>query len=40
MHFSSVVLPHPEGPTTQTNSRSPSEKETSPIAWVAFAPSP
>src|SRR5580704_5405625 len=32
MHFSSVVLPHPEGPTTVTNSRSATSKPTSPIA--------
>ena len=40
MHLSSVVLPQPDGPTTHTNSRSSSEKETSPIACVAFSPSP
>ena len=40
MHFSSVVLPQPDGPTTQTNSRSSSENETSPIARVAPSPSP
>ncbi len=38
MHFSSVVLPQPDGPTTQTNSPSSTENETSPIAWVAFSP--
>ena len=40
MHFSSVVLPQPDGPTTHTNSRSPSSKEMSPIACVAPSPSP
>jgi hypothetical protein len=40
MHLSSVVLPQPDGPTTQTNSRSPSSKETSPIACVARSPTP
>ena len=35
MHLSSVVLPQPDGPTTQTNSPSSTVKETSPIACVA-----
>src|SRR5918999_203829 len=39
-HFRSVVLPQPEGPTTQTNSRSSTPKETSPTAWVALTPEP
>ena len=38
MHLSSVVLPQPDGPTTQTNSPSATENETSPIACVAFSP--
>ena len=40
MHLSSVVLPQPDGPTTQTNSPSSIENETFPTAWVAFAPVP
>ena len=40
MHFSSVVLPQPDGPTTHTNSPSSIEKETFPTAWVALAPVP
>ena len=40
MHLSSVVLPQPEGPTTQTNSRSSTVNETFPIARVAFSPLP
>ena len=40
MHLSSVVLPQPEGPTTQTNSFSSIPKVMSPIAWVAVSPSP
>src|SRR6266545_6000001 len=39
-HFRSVVLPHPDGPTTQTNSRSSTVNETSAIAWVTLAPLP
>ena len=39
-HFSSVVFPQPDGPTTQTNSRSATEKETFAIALVAFGPLP
>jgi hypothetical protein len=39
-HFKRVVLPHPDGPTTQTNSRSATENDTSSIARVAFAPVP
>ena len=35
MHFSSVVLPQPDGPTTLTNSRSATVKSTSPIACVS-----
>ena len=40
MHLSSVVLPQPEGPTTQTNSFSSIPNVRSPIAWVASSPSP
>ena len=40
MHLSSVVLPQPDGPTTQTNSPSSIENETFPTAWVAVAPVP
>ena len=40
MTFSSVVFPQPDGPTTQTNSRSSTANETSPIACVAFSPLP
>ena len=40
MHLSSVVLPQPDGPTTQTNSRSSTVNETLPIARVAFSPLP
>src|SRR3954469_6713731 len=40
MHFSSVVLPQPEGPTTQTNSFSSIANEIEPIACVASPPSP
>ena len=36
MHLSSVVLPQPDGPTTQTNSPSSTVKVTSPTACVAF----
>ena len=32
MHLSSVVLPQPDGPTTQTNSPALTSNETSPIA--------
>ena len=32
MQRSSVVLPHPDGPTTHTNSPSATENDTSPIA--------
>ena len=32
MHFSSVVLPHPEGPTMQTSSPVPIVKLMSPMA--------
>src|SRR4029453_15798122 len=39
-HLSRVVLPQPDGPTTQTNSRSSTVNETSSIAWVAFGPLP
>src|SRR5918992_3418228 len=39
-HFRSVVLPQPEGPTTQTNSRSSTANDTSPTACVALAPEP
>ena len=40
MHLRSVVLPQPDGPTTQTNSLSSTENETSPIACVACSPVP
>src|SRR5919112_174049 len=40
MHFSSVVLPQPEGPTTHTNSPSSIPNEIEPIACVAPSPSP
>ena len=40
MHLSSVVLPQPDGPTTQTNSFSSIPKLIEPIAWVASSPSP
>jgi hypothetical protein len=33
-------LPPPDGPTTQTNSRSPTVNDTSSIALVAFSPVP
>jgi len=39
-HLRSVVLPQPEGPTTQTNSPSSTAKETSAIACVALSPVP
>src|SRR5207247_3053282 len=39
-HFSSVVLPQPDGPTTQTNSPSSTTNETSCTASVALAPVP
>ena len=39
-HLRSVVLPQPDGPTTQTNSPSSTENETSPIACVALSPVP
>src|SRR5215212_4303351 len=39
-HLSRVVFPQPDGPTTQTNSRSSTVKETLPMACVAFAPPP
>ena len=32
MHFRSVVLPHPDGPTMQTSSPAPMRKLMSPIA--------
>ena len=38
MHFSSVVLPAPEGPTMHTNSPFPTSKLTSAIASVAESP--
>jgi len=38
--LSNVVFPQPDGPTTQTNSRSSTAKETSAIACVAFGPLP
>ena len=40
MHFSSVVLPQPDGPTTHTNSLSATSNETSPIASTAASPEP
>src|SRR5215216_4826525 len=40
LHLSSVVLPQPDGPTTQTNSFSEIVKPTEAIAWVAPSPSP
>src|SRR5262245_35883040 len=40
MHFRSVVLPQPEGPTTQTSSFSATVNEMLRIASVAFAPDP
>ena len=40
MHLRSVVLPHPDGPTTHTNSRSSTVNEMSAIASVAFSPTP
>ena len=39
-HLSSVVLPQPDGPTTQTNSPSSTTNETSRSACVAFSPVP
>src|SRR5215208_853394 len=39
-HLSSVVLPQPEGPTTQTNSRSSTTNDTSRSACVSFSPVP
>ena len=39
-HLRSVVLPHPEGPTTQTNSFSETVNEMSRIASVALSPDP
>jgi hypothetical protein len=39
-HFRSVVLPHPDGPTTQTNSFSATVNEMLRIASVAFSPDP
>ena len=39
-HLSSVVLPQPEGPTTQRNSPSSTMSETSAIACAALAPVP
>ena len=40
MHFSNVVFPHPDGPTTQTNSPSSIRNETARTACVAFGPAP
>ena len=40
MHLSSVVLPHPDGPTTQTNSPASIEIETLRIASVSIEPVP
>ena len=40
MHFSRVVLPQPDGPTTHTNSPSPTVNVTLRSAWVAFSPVP
>ena len=40
MHLSSVVLPHPDGPTTQTNSPLATVNETLRIACVALLPVP
>ncbi len=40
MHFSSVVLPHPDGPTMHTNSFSATSKLRSPMASTASSPSP
>src|SRR3954453_15144311 len=39
-HFSSVVLPQPDGPTTQTNSPSSTPNVTSRRASVAFSSAP
>jgi hypothetical protein len=39
-HLSSVVLPQPDCPTTQTNSFPATEKVTSPIASTASRPLP
>ncbi len=40
MHLSSVVLPHPEGPTTHTSSPSPIENEMLRSACVSLSPLP
>src|SRR6187551_381567 len=40
MHLSSVVLPHPDGPTTHTSSRSAIEKEMLRRACVTWLPEP
>ena len=40
MHLSSVVLPQPEGPTTQTSSRSAIENEMLRSACVTLLPEP
>ncbi len=40
MHLRSVVLPHPDGPTTQANSPCSTVKVMLPTAWVAFTPLP
>ena len=39
-HFRSVVFPHPDGPTTQTNSPSSTSNVTLPTACVARSPVP
>jgi hypothetical protein len=39
-HFRSVVLPHPDGPTTQTSSFSATVNEMLRIASVAFSSDP
>ena len=40
MHFSSVVLPAPDGPTTHTSSRSETSKDISRIASWASSSEP
>ena len=40
MHFSSVVLPQPDGPTTHTSSFSVTSKSRSAMAFTALSPLP